>query len=373
MPKPRRRPWPGAVLGHPSCGSSPCSCCSTWAVSAGSILSRATGTASPAAGAPRGSPPIVPLGSAVTASCTVQRELCQGLEQGRVRISWMLDNKPVAGSQRQGPGGTEVSNLTLPRFNHTQARLFCCVEWNGTKQRVGMAEIRAGYPPAKPLNLSCVLNLDDYGLTCQWQQGTNSHLPTSFVLKSQAVTGCTPRGGHSHCTVPRRLLQLYRQMEIWVSATNALGTAESEHLLIDPMDVVLPAAPLTWPSVPPQCAGWRYQESLYPPQRGSGSFEGPCQQVGALCLTNSPCVSPGATVNPSLSSFAIRGLKPSTLYKVHIMASTAAGSTNGTSLILVTTVLGEGCSHPTRGTREGTWSCPASWHSTAGSAHCSSL
>lgn len=154
------------------------------------------------------SPPIVPLGSAVTASCTVRRELCQGLGQGRVQISWMLDRKPVAGSQHQGPGGTEVSNLTLPRFNHTQARLFCCVEWNGTKQRLDMAEIRAGCksgatvghspfqqgralaqplspadPPAKPLNLSCVLNLNDYGLTCQWQQGTNSHLPTSFVLK----------------------------------------------------------------------------------------------------------------------------------------------------------------------------------------------
>ncbi|XP_031988584.1 granulocyte colony-stimulating factor receptor isoform X2 [Corvus moneduloides] len=186
--------------------------------------------------------PIVPLGSAVTASCTIQRELCRGLEQGKVRIIWMLDNKLVAGSQHQGPGGTEVSNLTLPRFNHTQARLWCCVEWNGTKQRIGMAEIRAGYPPAKPLNLSCILNLSDYGLTCRWEQGTDSHLPTSIVLKcagsrAQVVTGCTPQGGHSHCTVPRRLLQLYRQMEIWVSATNALGTAESEHLRIDPMDV----------------------------------------------------------------------------------------------------------------------------------------
>ncbi|NWI94262.1 CSF3R factor, partial [Pitta sordida] len=186
--------------------------------------------------------PIVPLGSAVTASCTIQSKLCHGLEQGKVQISWMLDNTPVAGVQRQGPGGTEVSNLTLPQFNRTQARLWCCVEWNGTKQRVGMAEIRAGYPPAKPLNLSCVLNLGDYGLTCQWQQGAHSHLPTSVALKfsgsrAQAVTGCTPQGGHSHCTVPRRLLQLYRDMEIWVSVTNALGTAESEHLCIDPMDV----------------------------------------------------------------------------------------------------------------------------------------
>ncbi|NXM79166.1 CSF3R factor, partial [Serilophus lunatus] len=186
--------------------------------------------------------PVVPLGSAVTASCTIQSKLCHGLEQGKVQISWMLDNKPVAGSQHRGPGGTEVSNLTLPHFNHTQARLWCCVEWNGTKQRVATAEIRAGYPPAKPFNLSCVLNLGDYGLTCQWEQGANSHLPTSVVLKcsgsrTQAVTGCTPQGGHSRCTVPRRLLQLYRDMEIWVSASNALGTAESEHLCIDPMDV----------------------------------------------------------------------------------------------------------------------------------------
>ncbi|XP_054658533.1 granulocyte colony-stimulating factor receptor isoform X1 [Grus americana] len=186
--------------------------------------------------------PVVPLGSAVTASCAIQTELCRGLEQGKVRITWMLDNEPMAGSQHKDPGGMEVSNLTLPQFNRTQAKLWCWVEWNGTKQRVGMAEIRAGYPPAKPFNLSCVLNLSDYGLTCQWEQGANSHLPTNVALKcatsrAQAVTGCTPQGGRSRCTVPRQLLQLYREMEIWVSATNALGTAESEHLCIDPMDV----------------------------------------------------------------------------------------------------------------------------------------
>ncbi|NXP03003.1 CSF3R factor, partial [Thinocorus orbignyianus] len=197
--------------------------------------------------------PVVPLGSPITASCTIRSKLCRGLEQGKVRITWMLDNEPMAGSQRRGPGGTEVSNLTLPRFNRTQAKLWCWLEWNGTKQRVGMAEIRAGYPPAKPFNLSCVLNLSDYGLTCRWERGADSHLPTSVTLKcagdcqahpsccrrsrAPAVTGCTPQGDSSHCTVPRRLLQLYRQMEIWVSATNALGTAESEHLRIDPMDV----------------------------------------------------------------------------------------------------------------------------------------
>lgn len=101
----------------------------------------------------------------------------------------------------------------------------------------------------------------------------------------------------------------------------------------------------------------------------------PCQPSPEGCAGGGtlphqqPRVSPGATVNPSLSSFAIRGLKRSTLYKVHIMASTAAGSTNGTSLVLVTTVLGEGCGHLGQGDMGGdlvlpslvaqhSWPCP---------------
>uniref|UniRef100_A0ACB8FQW6 Uncharacterized protein n=2 Tax=Sphaerodactylus townsendi TaxID=933632 RepID=A0ACB8FQW6_9SAUR len=43
-----------------------------------------------------------------------------------------------------------------------------------------------------------------------------------------------------------------------------------------------------------------------------------------------------AVVNSSVNSFTITDLKPMTMYKVHIMASTVAGSTNGTSLMLYT-------------------------------------
>ncbi|XP_030320392.1 granulocyte colony-stimulating factor receptor isoform X1 [Calypte anna] len=193
-------------------------------------------------------PPVVALGSAVTASCTIRRELCHGLEQGKVRITWMLDNEPVTGNQHRDPEGMDVSTLTLPQFNRTQAKLWCWLEWNGAKQRVGMAEIRAGYPPSKPFNLSCILNLSDYGLTCRWEQGADSLLPTNVTLqcsqnRAREVTGCIPQGPRSHCTVPRRLLQLYGQMELWVTATNALGSTESQRLRIDPMDVAKPDPP----------------------------------------------------------------------------------------------------------------------------------
>ncbi|NXJ13688.1 CSF3R factor, partial [Odontophorus gujanensis] len=207
---------------------------------------------------------VVPMGSAVTASCTVHRERCRGLEDGQLHISWLLDGEAMDGRQHRGVGSMEVSELSVPQLNRTRAKLWCCVEWNGTKQRVGVAEIRAGYPPGKPSNLSCLLDLSDYGLTCRWQQGADGHLPTSVLLKSHrcphcrsrapAVTGCTPQNGHSQCTVPRRLLQLYRPMELWVTATNALGTAESERLRIDPMDVAKldPPTLQSIRSVPPQ-------------------------------------------------------------------------------------------------------------------------
>ncbi|NWY00891.1 CSF3R factor, partial [Nothoprocta ornata] len=220
--------------------------------------------------------PIVPLGSAVSASCAVRAERCGGLQRAQIRIAWLLDSEPLAGRQQRGPAGTELSNLTLPHFNRSQARLWCLLQWNGTRQRVAMAELRAGYPPAKPSNLSCMLNLSDYGLTCQWARGADS-LPTSVALKcatsraqreaGAALTGCSPRDGRHHCTVPRRLLHLYRHMEIWVSARNALGTAESERLRIDPMDVAKLEPPALQSIEPlpgqPDCVsvGWRAARS----------------------------------------------------------------------------------------------------------------
>ncbi|KAM8795978.1 granulocyte colony-stimulating factor receptor [Eudromia elegans] len=220
--------------------------------------------------------PVVPLGSPVSASCAVRGERCGGLGRAPMRIAWLLDSEPLAGRQQRGPAGTELSNVTLPHFNRSQARLWCLLEWNGTRQRVAMAELRAGYPPAKPSNLSCMLNLSDYGLTCQWERGADS-LPTTVALKcatsraqreaGAALTGCSPRGGRHRCTVPRRLLQLYRHMEIWVSARNALGTAESERLRIDPMDVAKLDPPVLQSVEPlpgqPGCVsvGWRAARS----------------------------------------------------------------------------------------------------------------
>uniref|UniRef100_A0A674IVC1 Ig-like domain-containing protein n=1 Tax=Terrapene triunguis TaxID=2587831 RepID=A0A674IVC1_9SAUR len=183
------------------------------------------------------------MGSTVTASCTIQSNRCSGLDGEEIQITWRLDSESMSGSQHKSVEGAEVSNLTISHFNRTRAKLWCYVVWNGTPQRIGMAEIHAGYPPSKPENLTCMMNLSKNTLTCRWDPGLDGHLPARVTLKSQcevsqeAIPDCIPQGGQNYCTIPRRSLQLYQKMDIWVSVQNALGTAESEHLCIDPMDV----------------------------------------------------------------------------------------------------------------------------------------
>lgn len=129
------------------------------------------------------------MGSAVTASCTIRRERCRGLEDGQPLISWLLDSEPMAGRQRRGVGGTEVSELRVPQLNRPQAKLWCCVEWNGTKQRVGVAEIRAGCKCAamQRAHLLCsdaALQLVAGGLL--WGHPIRGMLPSSSP-------GCSPQ------------------------------------------------------------------------------------------------------------------------------------------------------------------------------------
>lgn len=48
---------------------------------------------------------------------------------------------------------------------------------------------------------------------------------------------CTAEAGHSRCAIPRRHLQLYQNMSLWVQAENALGTSKSVPLCLMPSDV----------------------------------------------------------------------------------------------------------------------------------------
>ncbi|XP_006094202.1 granulocyte colony-stimulating factor receptor isoform X1 [Myotis lucifugus] len=202
------------------------------------------------------SAPIVHLGDAITASCIINRT-CSHLDP-ESQIVWKLGTELQPGGRQQRlPDGTQESTITLPHLNDSRALLSCCLRWGNSLQILDQAELQAGYPPATPHNLSCLMNLTIESLICQWEPGPDTHLSTNFTLKSfksrgncqdqeEAIPDCVPEDGQSRCSIPRKHLRLYQSMGLWVQAENVLGTSVSPQLCLDPMDVVKLEPPTLW-------------------------------------------------------------------------------------------------------------------------------
>nr|XP_019936171.1 PREDICTED: cytokine receptor-like factor 1 [Paralichthys olivaceus] len=103
-----------------------------------------------------------------------------------------------------------------------------------------------GAPPEQPVNLTCwSRNAKD--LSCRWSPGGQgeSHIRTKYTLKYKLrwYSGEKECENYSHgkqrhsCHIPRNLA-LFTPYEIWVEATNQLGSATSDITTLDILDVV---------------------------------------------------------------------------------------------------------------------------------------
>lgn len=101
------------------------------------------------------------------------------------------------------------------------------VGW-GMGRTVGMRETETKTGGRREL---CFLHLLD---TQAWPVGRSRG---NCQDQEEAIPDCVPEGGQSRCSIPRRHLQLYQSMGIWVQAENVLGTSVSPQLCLDPMDV----------------------------------------------------------------------------------------------------------------------------------------
>lgn len=182
---------------------------------------------------------VVPLGSPVTATCIIREDCPLAIGQA-VHVDWLLDDRSLPSS----PGANEssrVSRVVIPSFNHTRAFLTCCVR-GPPSQVVGGVEIRAGYPPEAPKNLSCQTNLTTPNtLTCSWNPGQQeTHLLTKYTLyteiwdSNENYTYELPPGVHQY-VIPRSGFVLFSDMTIYVRAANELGEATSASLILEPV------------------------------------------------------------------------------------------------------------------------------------------
>uniref|UniRef100_A0AAQ4PH88 Colony stimulating factor 3 receptor n=1 Tax=Gasterosteus aculeatus aculeatus TaxID=481459 RepID=A0AAQ4PH88_GASAC len=182
---------------------------------------------------------VVPLGSPVTATCVI-RDDCPLVAGQAVRIEWRLGDRILPGGPADAEGG-RVSRVVIPSFNLTREFLTCCVQASPAQVVAGV-EIRAGYPPEAPQNLSCTTNLTNPNtLTCSWDAGQQeTHLHTKYTLHTQIWdsnennTYEPPPGVHRY-SIPRSGFVLFSDIRISVKAVNELGEATSAPLVLEPV------------------------------------------------------------------------------------------------------------------------------------------
>ncbi|KAJ8277266.1 hypothetical protein GJAV_G00073310 [Gymnothorax javanicus] len=181
------------------------------------------------------------IGSSLTATCSISADL--GVHASS--LYWTLNGRRLPSSTYSVMSSTALS-VTLVNLNGSRQQSGDNLVCHGSGGQVLAGScLYIGMPPEKPLNLTCwSRNAKD--LTCQWSPGGQGEtfIRTKYILKYKLKwygreTACEHYSiGQPHaCYIPRDLA-LFTPYEIWVEATNQLGSATSDVITLDILDVL---------------------------------------------------------------------------------------------------------------------------------------
>uniref|UniRef100_A0A8C2TKF7 Cytokine receptor-like factor 1 n=1 Tax=Coturnix japonica TaxID=93934 RepID=A0A8C2TKF7_COTJA len=185
--------------------------------------------------------PTLLIGSSLTVTCTVSSDLRLRAQD----LYWTLNGRRLPASSYTALGPTTLS-VALTRLNGSRQQsgdnLVCHSRDGGI---LAGSCLYVGLPPEKPVNISCwSKNMKD--LTCTWAPGTEGEtfLHTNYTLKYKLRwygrdNTCQEyhTAGPYSCHIPKDLA-LFTPYEIWVEASNRLGVAVSDVVMLDILDVV---------------------------------------------------------------------------------------------------------------------------------------
>ncbi|KAG7456809.1 hypothetical protein MATL_G00239820 [Megalops atlanticus] len=185
--------------------------------------------------------PALRIGSSLTATCVVSAEL--GLHAST--LYWTLNGKRLPSGSCSVLSPTALS-VTLPRLNGSRQQSGDNLVCHGSGGHVLAGScLYVGMPPEKPVNLTC-WSRNTKDLTCKWAPGGQgeTYIRTKYTLKYKLrwygrEKECEDynTGQPYTCYIPRDLA-LFTPYEIWVEASNQLGAATSDVIILDILDVV---------------------------------------------------------------------------------------------------------------------------------------
>ncbi|XP_064252695.1 cytokine receptor-like factor 1 isoform X1 [Passer domesticus] len=185
--------------------------------------------------------PTLLIGSSLVATCTVSPDIPLKAED----LYWTLNGRrlPAASYAALGPSTLSVALARLNGSRQQSGDNLVCHSRDGGI--LAGSCLYVGLPPEKPVNITCwSKNMKD--LTCKWAPGTEGEtfLHTNYTLKYKRRwygqdNTCQEyhTAGTYSCHIPKDLA-LFTPYEIWVEASNRLGVAVSDVVMLDILDVV---------------------------------------------------------------------------------------------------------------------------------------
>uniref|UniRef100_A0A8C0F3V1 Interleukin 6 signal transducer n=1 Tax=Bubo bubo TaxID=30461 RepID=A0A8C0F3V1_BUBBB len=162
--------------------------------------------------------PVLTLGSSFTALC-ILNESC--LDFGNIyanQIIWKTKNRVVPKEQYREINRT-VSSVTFNDTSSLANPLTCNILADGQIEQ----------------------NIYGITVTVGCKMKTIGSVPILRHLPQENFPDCIPKDVNNSCMITD--VQFFVNLEVWVEAENALGKAESDPLVLDPIEIVKPLSP----------------------------------------------------------------------------------------------------------------------------------
>uniref|UniRef100_A0A9J8BVJ8 Interleukin 12 receptor, beta 2a n=3 Tax=Cyprinus carpio TaxID=7962 RepID=A0A9J8BVJ8_CYPCA len=171
------------------------------------------------------------LGSSFTFSCIFNKQCTKLIFRNGTQIKYIKKNISKELS-------VNIENIT--EFNTLSCRC------EGNPEPCGI-DIKPGYPPDIPQNLTCVQNMNSHNVSCIWTTGRGTIIDTTCQLRVHGDLHLGYRSimnstGFCHSTFPIKS-SVMSQLVVWLNVSNTLGIKTSGPHTINLINIVKPSMP----------------------------------------------------------------------------------------------------------------------------------
>ncbi|XP_051497935.1 interleukin-31 receptor subunit alpha isoform X2 [Apus apus] len=130
------------------------------------------------------SSPEIERGSTLKLFCVLGKHYAP--HRNASHIIWKLNHDLIA-QENYGIVNETVSSITIHNFTYSKAHVKCFTKYLDKEQLLVHTEIKSGFPPDTPRNISCIYRVD-VELTCNWTSGRETNLLTNYTLYRKTMT-----------------------------------------------------------------------------------------------------------------------------------------------------------------------------------------